>query len=236
MKLILSRKGFDSGSGGGPSPIIGGVPVSLPIPAKPHNDISRTRYCDIGLGAYVADGAALCHHDPFFGNGRVVFGQQGAAAAHLANQGVGVGDIFLFFGLFSGDGHAPHHRIFGCLSVEQILDVAAGDRPPDFAPDHPHFLNPEWQNNRVFVGRGAAARRACPKLRLTVADGPVSRWRVPDWLHKGRCLSFHGDPRRWLPDNQLQSVARGQEFVVDIATDGTAQHWVRQIISAIESD
>lgn len=116
------------------------------------------------------------------------------------------------------------------------MDVAAGDTPPSFAPDHPHFLNPDWKNNRVFVGRGAAARRACPRLRLTVADGPVSLWLVPDWLHKGRRLSFHGDPRRWLPDNQLQSVARGQEFVVDIAGDVVAQHWVRQIIAAIESD
>ncbi len=236
MKLILSRKGFDSGSGGGPSPIIGGVPISLPIPAKPHNDISRTRYCDIGLGAHVRDGAALCHHDPFFADGRVAFGQQGAAAAHLANQGVGVGDIFLFFGLFSGDGHAPHHRIFGYLAVEQILDVAAGDAPPNFAPDHPHFLNPDWKHNRVFVGRGVRASGASPALRLSVADGPVSQWRVPDWLHVRRCLSFHGDPKRWLPDKRLQSVARGQEFVVDVAGDVVAMAWLNQIVAAIESD
>ena len=35
MKLILSRKGFDSSAGGGPSPILpNGRMVSLPIPDK----------------------------------------------------------------------------------------------------------------------------------------------------------------------------------------------------------
>ena len=32
MKIILSRKGFDSSSGGGPSPIVDGRCLSLPIP------------------------------------------------------------------------------------------------------------------------------------------------------------------------------------------------------------
>ena len=40
---------------------------------------------------------------------RPLFGQEGAAETHLANQGVGTGDVFLFFGLFrpvekAGDG------------------------------------------------------------------------------------------------------------------------------------
>ena len=33
MKLILSRKGFDSSAGKCPSPIINARPVSMPIPA-----------------------------------------------------------------------------------------------------------------------------------------------------------------------------------------------------------
>lgn len=235
MKLVLSRKGFDSGSGGGPSPIVDGRPISLPIPAKQHNDNSSTRYGDLGLGQFVRDGRALCHHDPHFADGRVAFGQQGAASAHLANQGVGVGDVFLFFGLFAGDGHAAHHRIFGYMRVEQMLDVAAGDAPPDFAPHHPHFLNPGWRNNIVFVGDGGRARHASPDLRLSVPDGPVSLWQVPDWLHRRRELSFHGDARRWLPGNRLQSVGRGQEFVVDIGADMAAQNWLRHIIKSIES-
>jgi hypothetical protein len=34
VKLILSRKGFDSAAGGVPSPLIDGRPVSLPIPTR----------------------------------------------------------------------------------------------------------------------------------------------------------------------------------------------------------
>ncbi|WP_311061003.1 hypothetical protein [Pseudomonas aeruginosa] len=34
MKLIFSRKGFDSSAGGVPSPIVEGRPISFPIPTR----------------------------------------------------------------------------------------------------------------------------------------------------------------------------------------------------------
>ena len=44
MKIILSRKGFDSGSGGYPNPIMpNGTLLPLPIPSK--ND--EIRYTDV---------------------------------------------------------------------------------------------------------------------------------------------------------------------------------------------
>ncbi len=57
MRLILSRKGFDSSSGGCPSPIFpGGSMISLPIPDMR----SPIRYCDLtwrgrNLGDVVAE-------------------------------------------------------------------------------------------------------------------------------------------------------------------------------------
>lgn len=46
MTIILSRKGFDSGSGGGPSPILPfGTPCSLPIP----DPRSKVRYADVSV-------------------------------------------------------------------------------------------------------------------------------------------------------------------------------------------
>lgn len=236
-RLIFSRKGFDSGSGGGPSPIVDGRPLSLPIPARAANDHSRTRYADIGLDAHVGDGAAWCHHDPFFsGCGRVAFGQQGAAQAHLAKHGVGAGDVFLFFGWFRGEGHGDHHRIFGYMRVAEMLDVAGGDTPPAFAPDHPHFLNPAWPANVVYIGSGATARRASDTLRLSVPGARRSLWQVPAWLHQRRDLTYHTNPARWLPQERLQTVGRGQEFVVDIADDAAAQDWTAAIIAEIEAD
>ena len=46
MRIVFSRKGFDSAAGGGVSPIIAGQPVSLPIPS---GGWSSTTYADLGL-------------------------------------------------------------------------------------------------------------------------------------------------------------------------------------------
>ncbi|MED5207329.1 MAG: hypothetical protein VX465_11920, partial [Pseudomonadota bacterium] len=128
MRIIFSRKGFDSASGGGPSPIVAGRPVSLPIPA---GEASHTTYGDLGLGDHAAHASRgklgaedLCHHDPMFtGDGVCLFGQCGAAQTHLANQGVGEGDVFLFFGLFREAGGEPHHRIYGWCEIAEIIDL-----------------------------------------------------------------------------------------------------------------
>jgi hypothetical protein len=104
MRVIFSRKGFDSSAGKAPSPIIDSEPISLPIPTGRR---SETTYGLAGLGQIVEEitkgriGAGdLCHEDPVFSKGRWVFGQTGAAQTHLKTNGVGVGDVFLFFGLF----------------------------------------------------------------------------------------------------------------------------------------
>jgi hypothetical protein len=100
MRLIFSRKGFDSAAGKAPSPIIDGEPISLPIPTERR---SETSYRLAGFGdvvEHVTKGRIgadeLCHEDPVFANGRWAFGQTGAAQTHLETNGVGVGDVFLF--------------------------------------------------------------------------------------------------------------------------------------------
>lgn len=50
MKIIFSRKGFDTSSGGAPSPIISGQPCSIPIIAQGR---SETTYDDLGPGETV---------------------------------------------------------------------------------------------------------------------------------------------------------------------------------------
>ena len=130
MRIIFSRKGFDSGSGGGASPIVDGKPISLPIPDT--KGIARTTYGELGLGELAARASrdafgaeSLCHHDPLFTrDGRCLFGQVGAAQTHLANQGVGVGDTFLFFGLFAGeDGEFPPRLLVEGVCARAALEV-----------------------------------------------------------------------------------------------------------------
>ncbi|MCK1211960.1 hypothetical protein [Streptococcus uberis] len=119
MKIILSRKGFDSKAGGVPNPILpDGTLLSLPIPTK--ND-----YCTYHDLQY--DGVAYseilsqlkpkdlkirdwnCHLDPdirpevypVLPEGWIAgFGQINHSQGYLRNQNIGIGDLFLFFGWF----------------------------------------------------------------------------------------------------------------------------------------
>lgn len=244
MKIILSRKGFDSSAGGGPSPIIGGRPISLPIPA---GVASQTTYGDLGLGEYASaasrgrlEASDLCHHDPMFlANGICVFGQCGAAQTHLERQGVGLGDVFVFFGLFAEEHSGePHHRIFGYLKVAEMVPLANGAPQRFVDMGHAHALCMHHSNDTIWYGEGRQANRASPALRLTVPEGPPSLWHRPDWLKRGG-LSYHDRPERWLRgakgQKRLQSVARGQEFVADIGRRQAPRDWLAQIIAAIKA-
>ncbi|MEL7730479.1 hypothetical protein AAG612_13170 [Citromicrobium bathyomarinum] len=241
MKIIFSRKGFDSGSGGGSSPIVDGAPVSLPIPDS--KGIARTTYGDLGLGGHAAKASkgaygadSLCHHDPMFlPDGRCVFGQVGAAQTHLANRGVGPGDVFLFFGRFAGNGHGAHHRIFGYLEVEQViaLGTSTEETRSQFVQfDHPHALGPHGGNDTLYVGPGHMAGRACDTLRLTAPGEALSRWVRPKWLRRGD-LSYHDAQWRWAERDRLIAVSRGQEFIADIGRRKAPRDWLERIVAEI---
>ena len=120
MKVIISRKGFDSTNGGVPSAIMpDGRLLPFPIPSES----DPTTYNDImvngmAIGELVVDltvskpkNVSLshsCHLDPDLDEGslprlpgwRPGFGQIDTAQRHLENQSVEAGDLFLFFGWF----------------------------------------------------------------------------------------------------------------------------------------
>jgi hypothetical protein len=120
MKIILSRKGFDSTAGGVASPIFpSGALYSLPIPeltASKHTlRYGAVTYDGQSLGTMVAQltggrtgPAHPVHLDPDLRRESLdralgwkpLFGQAAAAESHLQLQEVAAGDIFLFFGWF----------------------------------------------------------------------------------------------------------------------------------------
>lgn len=125
MKVILSRKGFDSGTGRFPSPLLTdqGRFVSFPIPEvnKIYKSDTGRRYSDLRVSpamTYLALMEQLgigdfsdifTHLDPDILHAELVdrepgwkgiFGQCDAAAIHLMNNHVEPGDLFLFFGWF----------------------------------------------------------------------------------------------------------------------------------------
>lgn len=244
MKIVFSRKGFDSSAGGGPSPIVDGRPVSLPIPAPRKDDsaASVTTYGDLGLGDHAALASRgrlgaqdLCHHDPMFlDGGTCLLGQCGAAQTHLERQGVGVGDVFVFFGLFAAQHGEPHHRIFGYLRVEEVIPLAGG-APADLVErGHPHALALHARNDCIWRGEGCLAARASEALRLTVPGAQPSLWRRPDWLKRGG-LSYHDRADRWLRGGKLRAVSRGQEFVADVGRRKAPREWLDSVIAVIRA-
>ena len=240
MRIIFSRKGFDSAAGGGPSPIVDGRPVSLPIPDS--KGFARTTYAQRGLGDLVSAASRgrlgpddLCHDDPMFlPDGRCVFGQCGGAQTHLDRQGVTLGDMFLFFGWFNSEGQGDHHRIFGYLKIEEIvrLDGLSSEAATRFREiDHPHAFGFHHANrsDTLYVGDGRQATHASEASRLTRAGMNRTHWRVPEWLREVG-LSYHHDAKRWPSDDYLISVAQGQEFVADIGNWADAHGWLENLM------
>ena len=228
MKIILSRKGFDSGYGGVPSPVFpDGRLLSLPIPSPAGLPAQACRFEGQTFGDIVQDltagklsAATLVHLDPDLEASaiprrpgwRPAFGQVGAAQAHLRNQGVGAGDLFLFFGWFQRVSRQVgawrripeepwFHALFGWLQVDQLIDVEATPVAvqPQWLTDHPHIAHaPRFagEGNTIYVGRrhlslgstvgptcgGGAFKRWSPALRLTSRGQTRSVWSVPTWL------------------------------------------------------
>ncbi len=230
MKLILSRKGFDSASGGVPSPIFqDGRMLSLPIPDKQsvvtYGEI-QYKGCSIGpLVEQLSGGRItskyLAHIDPDIVRGslprqrgwRPIFGQTDQAQGHLRKCKVGVGDLFLFYGLFrcveksNGVHHwvansRPLHVLWGWLQIDEALLL--GEATPTeypWAEYHPHFHRGSDRNNVVYLARryletNRGADGDCPgagvfprfsrELQLTAPNANnTSTWELPGWFHPG---------------------------------------------------
>jgi hypothetical protein len=279
MKLILSRKGFDSGqtSGGMASPILPcGCLCSIPIPYK-----QGVSYSDIWFGNQTFQqiirelnpnwSATYAHLDPDLRaetlkfrpekeHWRPAFGQSAAAAGVLSNQGVGEGDLFLFFGWFRKtkkhkktgrlrfDGaDVGRHIIYGWLEVGEVVNATV-PLPGHllFLRDHPHvrFAKIERGRNCIYVSSKSGRRAG---LFATENKGIVltkeaerrrTRWQLPDAfrsLSQKRDLTYHHKEWRWTTAGgsiELQSVSKGQEFVFDGKLHPEAQKYFVERIKA----
>lgn len=282
MKIILSRKGFDSQYGGTASPIMpDGSLVSLPVPSTANGSI---RYDKLNapsgtLGSLVADltrgshsARDTAHLDPDLRaqtlkdrakGWRPIFGQAGIAQSHLAGTGVAPGDLFLFFGWFRRIEHidgcyrfvpdAPNlHVIFGWLQIDEFFPARPSTRAdaPAWAQYHTHFKN-TWRSNTVYLARSklklSRLRRSFPgggvfpkfenELCLTAPGQSRSVWQLPRCFAPTRdrsIFSYHHDVNRWTVGSNhchLQTVAKGQEFVVDTVGCPGVMTWVRQLFT-----
>lgn len=263
MKAILSRKGYDDQYGRRPSAIMpDGQMLSFPIPVSEEHGVSSRSitYAGISLEELFEQlghkERHLNHHlDPDLGlyciNGipskcAGVFGQAHIASAHLEKQGVGVGDVFLFFGSFRHvdgvpgsykyrKGESPFHAIYGYLVVSEIINVTAGLEHEFGAKrflHHPHWPNrelPSYSNNRLYVGNRYGAFRFTEALRLTKPEsGMKSLWHLPQPF-ADTCLSYHKMRGEVVRDKfELPTVAKGQEFVFSMPP--SLEAWAKGLI------
>ena len=211
MKIILSRKGFDSGYGKKPSPILpDGTMLSLPIPG-----VSSTKYSDLefhgmdylsileSLG-YDKSQGLTCHLDPDLREGlrketvpnwKAAFGQEKAAQTYLNRCGVDTGDLFLFFGWFkkmspvgcSFYETADLHVIYGYMQVGAIITDESVMR--EFYPWHPHSEG-GYKNNALYI----------PSDRLVIDGVDYGKGYGTFTYHPDRVLTKENCSRaHWVP-------------------------------------
>lgn len=257
MKIVLSRKGIDSGTRSGKmaSPILPcGCLCSIAIPYRCGISYSHVYFGTRSFRQIIRElnprwSNRIAHLDPDLrrdavtsrpSGWRPAFGQSGAAAGHLINQGVGVGDLFVFFGWFrrtleengklTFDSHDIHgrHIVFGWLEVGDVIESVPLPKSLRSLRDHPHvqFFEDEVSPNRIYASSLSGLKAGIFQTEregivLTRDGGKRSQWLLPDAfesLFLKRDLSYHGNEARWDregDDIALQSVSRGQEFVLD---------------------
>ena len=285
MRIVFSRKGFDSQYGRVPSPIFpDGTFASVPIPSqygRPFREMGGMTppLCDVlrDLSGYAIDSSMSVHVDPDLSHAvlkrplgwRPAFGQVGAAQGHLSRQGVGPDDVFIFFGWFRRvereggrwryvPGAPSIHSVFGWLQVAEVLAIE-GDgfevlRRFPWLGEHPHLRHAAefaGQRNTVYVASDSlhiGGRRLAvagggafpcwgPSLQLSANGSSRSLWKVPGWMYPtaGRpALTYHSNAERWRRDGNdvlLQTVAKGQEFVLDTSSYPEAQPWLEHLLT-----
>ncbi len=286
MKVILSRKGFDSGTGGYASPILAdGTLLSLPIPGD-EQDICygklKTKYgisyMDImeSINGKIKCGEktwmelneeCTCHLDPDLRKGVIsrhenwkpIFGQAGAAQAHLDNNRVKEDDLFLFFGwfrntivkngktVFDPKDKNGRHILYGYMQIGEKITVNKSTNIKSWMDYHPHIVGKHNRNsnNTIYIERenltwnssvpGAGVFNYDDSLVLTKKGETRSKWKLPDKF-KNVEISYHNS-KSWKSENGIeyfQSVGRGQEFVIE--DNAEIEKWAKEIIEKNEID
>lgn len=181
MKIILSRKGFDSSCGGQASPILpDGTLLSMPIPSGDKQKYSELLWDGLSYLDIICqlksktklNGSSHCHLDPDLRDNTILrekgwkpaFGQTGSSLTELRDNGVKEKDLFLFFGWFRQTEYyngrlryiprSPNlHVIYGYMQIGSIVDSV--NKIPDWLKYHPHAnLNnykEAWQKKQNII-------------------------------------------------------------------------------------
>lgn len=147
------------------------------------------------------------------------------------------------------------HVLFGWLQIGAIYKPSVDKESlPKWACSHSHVESAEdrRENNTLYVateyidlpgfpkdipGRGVFPQFK-PVLYLTAPESKKrSLWRLPAWFYPGDekpPLTYHSNLNRWHSKESnvmLETVARGQEFVLDCDYYPEIISWLKKIFS-----
>lgn len=284
MKLVISRKGFDSSNGGMPSPIYPDDKIcSLPIPATQSpakvGDLRFSGYDIANVISNLSKGKIVStqhvHLDPDVDyqlladrseGWKGAFGQVGAAQKHLSNAEVGRGDIFIYFGWFREveqhnqvwrfKPNSPDlHVIYGWLLVDAVMSVFGKEKEilskHPWLSRHPHMSGINDSQNTIYVGAknmpstigsskpgyGVFRKLNSAQILTDTVQGKRSVWKLPVCFYPKDDrppLSYHANSDRWKLQNdkwvRLNSVGRGQEFVLDTKYYPGVSEWLNELL------
>ena len=148
-------------------------------------------------------------------------------------------------------GASDLHIIFGWMQVDCMIpaDELKQSAKHSWAHYHPHCLDGFTGSNVIYQGRdklsftatdtaGAGLFQSYGKeLCLTGGGGSRTHWQLPLWMHpegKKSTLSYHNDTKRWSRAKDcalLKSVARGQEFVLDLDHYPQGHRWLCELFN-----
>jgi len=137
------------------------------------------------------------------------------------------------------------------MQIDEVVPVGSVEHP-DWMQYHPHLAGPRGSGNSIYVARDKLALNGIDlelagagvfthfddRLQLTKPGSKRSLWRLPSWFAPDAsrpALGYHTDPSRWRRHSDrvdLQSAARGQEFVLDTARYPEAIDWLRDLVKA----
>jgi len=263
-RLILSRKGFDSSSGESASPIFeDGKIFSLPIP-EPYPP-SPKKYYELNFNGISGEDALIecsarkvlpddyCHYDPALNTYEGIFGQHFNSQEELVNNGVGVGDLFLFFGFyrnFSIRRKKELHHLFGWLQIEEIIlgDTAIRKYLKIKNIQHPHGygdVNTYKENNTIYVGKRNLTiknkhllnkgfglfKETHPDLILTRDGASKGSWKLPK-KYFSNSQDIFLNRLHWLDLENcfVNNFQRGQEYILDAEKYPKIIDWAHYLI------